>query len=920
MMQQVTGGADWPLVGRAEEINFLRELRSAARPKSAVISGPAGVGKSRLALSALDEAVSEGWNTLIIKGNSSLSAVPFGAFRTVLRMPTADVLADLTDAVAGALKAIRSDRGLIVLADDFHDLDEASAALLSQLVVSGHLVAILTTNLGSRPPRSLSALWMEGTAERLELMSLSRIEVGEVMTAGLGGSVQDSTVNRIWRVTGGNPLYLREVILSSQESGALRRVDGEWRWRGEWAKGARLQEVVAARLGRLDADELTVMEVLAVSRSLPFDIVASLSTVRAVEGLEARALVATERSGRRLEVAISHPLVAEVLRSAMKPLQQRAIRRNLVNAVTATGARRTADRVRLACWSLESGVEVDLVTLAQGANASLFAIGPAISARLREILPEVANNLPVDEPPVGEDIELAIRLAQAAYDRTQTVAEGVALASTLVWTGATAQAENVLSELTERAKGADEQVRLALALAFVRFWGRYDTRGAEACLIDALDLPGVGTDPELVAKVFEQLAGIALQTARPARALDYAQQAAAVQGVALSRSLGIRPAPAALTHLGRCGDALALIDEALPAARENEHPLTLATLLFTKAGALARMGDLEQARQLAEWLRDVAVSGGFMDATASYGVLLGGILLREGLCASAGRIFQDAAGLLAERDALGYRPWALAGLACARAQAGEEDAAASALDEVRRIQSVARHFDMVRFLAEIELHKLMGRTAAAVEVARDAAEWARGAQMPEDEAEALDAWIRIAPSPGPVERLAQVAALTDSGLVALLAEHGNARLARNPERLLELSHRFAGLPAWRLAAETASCASDIYEKQGKPKASKTAARAAADYALRCEGGYRPMVAPPGPVKLSKRELEIARLAAEGRPSKEIAERMYLSPRTVDSHLYHIYTKLGVSDRAALAEVLGAAQRPGLSHPSLRSGN
>jgi DNA-binding CsgD family transcriptional regulator len=379
----------------------------------------------------------------------------------------------------------------------------------------------------------------------------------------------------------------------------------------------------------------------------------------------------------------------------------------------------------------------------------------------------------------------------------------------------------------------------------------------------------------------------------------------------LSRSLGIRPAPAALTHLGRCGDALELIDEALPAAREHEHPLTLATLLFTKAGALARMGDLEEARQLAEWCRDIAMSGGMSDATASFGVLLGGILLRQGRCASASRIFQDAAGLLAERDALGYRPWALAGLAGARAQAGEEEAATAALEEVRRTQPVTRHYDMTRFLAEIEVHSLMGRTSAAVDVARRAADWARTAGMPEDEAQAVDAWVRIAPSQALAERIAQVAELTDSKLVGLLADHAQALVARDPDLLLDISHRFATLPAWRLAATAASSACDIYDKRGKAKDANVAARAAEEYASHCEGGFRPSVPLPGPVKLSKREREIAQLAAEGRSSKEIAERMYLSRRTVESHLYHVYIKLGVSDRAALAGVLNASEaQPG----------
>ena len=64
--------------------------------------------------------------------------------------------------------------------------------------------------------------------------------------------------------------------------------------------------------------------------------------------------------------------------------------------------------------------------------------------------------------------------------------------------------------------------------------------------------------------------------------------------------------------------------------------------------------------------------------------------------------------------------------------------------------------------------------------------------------------------------------------------------------------------------------------------------------------------------LSKRELEVARLVASGMTSRAIAERLFLSERTVESHLEHILTKLGFSSRAQVAgwvaEHLGGANR------------
>ena len=59
------------------------------------------------------------------------------------------------------------------------------------------------------------------------------------------------------------------------------------------------------------------------------------------------------------------------------------------------------------------------------------------------------------------------------------------------------------------------------------------------------------------------------------------------------------------------------------------------------------------------------------------------------------------------------------------------------------------------------------------------------------------------------------------------------------------------------------------------------------------------------VPLTQREREIATLAAQGTPSKEIADRLYVSVRTVNNHLHSAYTKLGVTNRSELARALNA---------------
>jgi DNA-binding NarL/FixJ family response regulator len=58
------------------------------------------------------------------------------------------------------------------------------------------------------------------------------------------------------------------------------------------------------------------------------------------------------------------------------------------------------------------------------------------------------------------------------------------------------------------------------------------------------------------------------------------------------------------------------------------------------------------------------------------------------------------------------------------------------------------------------------------------------------------------------------------------------------------------------------------------------------------------VAPAYPAGLSAREVDVLRLVAQGLTNLQVAERLYLSPRTVEQHLRSIYDKLGVSTRAA----------------------
>ncbi|MFH9402657.1 AAA family ATPase [Streptomyces sp. NPDC017638] len=112
--------------------------------------------------------------------------------------------------------------------------------------------------------------------------------------------------------------------------------------------------------------------------------------------------------------------------------------------------------------------------------------------------------------------------------------------------------------------------------------------------------------------------------------------------------------------------------------------------------------------------------------------------------------------------------------------------------------------------------------------------------------------------------------------------------------------RLRRLRATSEAREHLGQALTVFQRLG---AKPWAARASAE--LRASGYAKAASAQSSPGSLTAQELQIARLAATGLTNKQIAERLFLSHRTIGTHLYQIYPKLGISSRAALRDALVA---------------
>src|SRR3954464_7618941 len=229
---------DWPLVARERE---LKSVRSAGGG-GVVITGEAGVGKTRLAREIAEAAVAPvEWG----RATRSAASMPLGAFAALLPAERGEGV-ELLARARHALAERAGGRRPVLCVDDGQHLDDASAALVHQLVAAGEAFAVVTVRRGERVPDALQALWKDELCELIELDPLPREALDGLLRAALGGPVDGGGRGALWELTQGNALFVRELVHYGTARDMPAEDGGVWRWHGELGVGARLAELVGA--------------------------------------------------------------------------------------------------------------------------------------------------------------------------------------------------------------------------------------------------------------------------------------------------------------------------------------------------------------------------------------------------------------------------------------------------------------------------------------------------------------------------------------------------------------------------------------------------------------------------------------------------------------------------------------------------
>ena len=154
--------------------------------------------------------------------------------------------------------------------------------------------------------------------------------------------------------------------------------------------------------------------------------------------------------------------------------------------------------------------------------------------------------------------------------------------------------------------------------------------------------------------------------------------------------------------------------------------------------------------------------------------------------------------------------------------------------------------------------------------------------------------------------LAELDALSDSTLTAARSAHASARAAADGPALLQAAVALEAAGSRRCACEAAAHAAEVYAAQGRQDSARRAAARSRDLFEENQGGLPPAISgiDEDAVRLTPREAQLVELATRGLTNAEIADRLVLSVRTVESHMYRAMQKLGVSDRRRLADRSG----------------
>jgi DNA-binding CsgD family transcriptional regulator/tetratricopeptide (TPR) repeat protein len=758
--------------------------------------------------------------------------------------------------------------------------------VVHQLGMSGRIRLVLTIRSGQSRSAPIERLAGAASTKRFDLGSLDRDEAHELIGELVGGRVEASAIVRLLEYSEGNPLYLRELVRGSVESGIFSQTGAVWRLIDTLRPTPRLRELLMSRVTPLGRPAFEALELLAVAGRIDLDLAGQLVGEGALEELERADLIAARREPVGMSVDIAQSAVRELLAESIGPLRRMRIYRDLAQRSPSTTSTEAAE-IQHAVWHVRGQLPNDAARLIRAAR---------IATR--------ANDTP-----------LGIELARAASRLTTDVEPVLIGCWCLSQLGrheeAIADAEAALARVDDPWSRAMLHHRLAEE----HWWFTHDLECAQWHLGGGTGLADGPWNDLLSAQrgAFAVLNGEVMSAQGLCRPLlDHD-----TVGVRFVASLGMS---LALAHSNDAPAAAELsaraFNESSAASERDRLSSEPGIHMISQMIAMIYGGRCAEAAETAEFVHQVAVSLPGSQPRGWAATVRGFALLFGGEPAEAQRWFIDAEAHWIDAGLPGLARWVTAGLVIAECSTGDAPAATRSFARLETYESVGfALYAPIEQLARTWLGVLEGSTREALAAADQAIRLstASGASallafIAHDLARldlrlacraARDALVDIVPAESQLgamfeARLAFVGGVLDGDAAALVLA----------------AERWEAQGCNLFAGESLVLAAGLHRRRGRSREQAVCDGRASVTLSRCGRAVTPPLAQRTSVgPLSKRELEIAEMAGSGMSSREIAGRLIIGERTVESHLYRVFLKLGVSSRDQIPASLARFRRP-----------
>ncbi|PVZ13204.1 AAA family ATPase [Actinomycetospora cinnamomea] len=922
-MPVTTAGAarETAILEREHELAVLETVVGAAvggRGGLAWIEGPPGIGKTRLLAAA--RARADGRAVLAARGGRLERDFAFGVVRGLfepLLVARGDAL--LTGAARLAAPALAPGRvsggevdaagtlhgvywlvanlaeqgPVLLVVDDAHLADTASLRALAYLARRVAELPVAIVLAAQAPDAHLEPAVVDALREAevttvLRPGPLSPAAVG-ALAAARCGSAPPGFVRACHEATAGNPLLVRALLAAVLEAGAAPGPEAV----AEQAPAV-VARFVARRLRDAGGDAAAVADAVAVLGGA-----AELRHVAAVSGLDpdrvtraAETLVAARLLCPGRPLTLAHSLVEQAVADRLGPAARHRAHRRAADVLAADGA--GGERVAAHLLHTEAFGDPTVVAWLRRAGREALAKGAPETAR-------AYLQRAVAEPPPPEERAAVLHELGAATARVSHT-DGVALLDEAFATAthprlrglvaldlaralqATLAFPRALEVLDEARAGLDDgsEAALELAAAAAGLARRDPARRAEAVrLTHALRregrLPARGGAILLATTALE-----ALQTDHDTTAVDMAREAlAATLREPVPDPAVVLPATTVLVAIDHLDPVRAAAETMLAGARRRGSTVdfTAASVLRTQTRYL--QGDLVEAEADARLADALAVEHGLHTARRYTLGWLVVVLVERGAVEEAAAVLAAGEG----HTGLAYLLAARGRLRLAQGRAAEARDDFAACGERLRLRGMA-HPNLLPWRTGLAaaLHRL-GDEEAAVRAADDAVATGRRYGSPRALADALRTRGLVGGTIAPLREAVTLLEPTPARLELARARVDlGAALRRGNQRVAARTELAAGQDLAR------RCGADPLVERAREE-------------LGAAGARPRRMAVTGADSLTAAERRVADLAADGLSNREVAQALFVTAKTVETHLGHVYRKLGVTGRDELLDAL-----------------